>query len=95
MTVVSSTTQAISLSWSVPSGSVVNSYEVMWERETSRECPDEGSTIIADGSTSFTITGLEEGSSYIITVTATNTAGTVISDPLVGVTRELGESSGN
>ena len=88
---VNSTT--ISLSWSVPSGSVVDSYEVVWERDTSGECPDEdeGSVTITDGSTSYTITGLEEDSSYTITVTATNVAGSAVSDPVTGMTWEAGE----
>jgi len=89
----STTAATISLSWSVPSGSVVNSHEVMWERETSGECPDEDddSATITDGSASYTITGLEEDSSYIITVTATNAAGSVVSDPVTGMTGEAGE----
>ena len=92
--IVSSTTATtISLSWSVPSGSVVDSYEVMWERDTSGECPDEyeGSATITDGSTSYTITGLEEDSNYTITVTATNPAGSAASDPVTGMTGEAGE----
>ena len=89
----STTATTISLSWSVPSGSVVDSYEVMWERDTSGECPDkdEGSATITDGSTSYTITGLEEDSSYTITVNATNAAGSAASDPLTGMTGEAGE----
>ena len=67
---------------------------MMWERDTLGECPDEdeGSTTITDGSTSYTITGLEEGSSYIITVTATNAAGIVISEPVIEVTEEGGKN---
>ena len=82
----------ISLSWT-SAGSEVDSYEVMWERDTSGECPDEdeGSAIITDGSTSYTITGLEEDSSYTITVTATNAAGSAASDPVTGMTGEAGE----
>ena len=82
----------ISLSWT-SADSVVDSYEVMWERDTSVECPDEdeGSATITDGSTSYTITGLEEGSNYIITVTATNAAGSAVSDPVTGMTREAGK----
>ena len=66
---------------------------MMWERDTSGECPDEdqGSAIITDGSTSYTITGLEEDSSYTITVTATNAAGSAVSDPVTGMTGEAGE----
>ena len=82
----------ISLSWT-SAGSVVDSYEVMWERDTSGECPDEdeGSATITDGSTSDTITGLEEDSSYTITVTATNAAGSAVSDPVNAKTKIIGD----
>ena len=68
------TATSITISWSIDS--VVDSYEVMWSSE---ECPndvDEGDTIITDGSTSYTIDNLREGTNYNITVTATNAAGT-------------------
>ena len=91
VTATSTTATTISLSWSVPSGSVVDSYEVMW---TSEECPDdvdEGSATITDGSTSYTIENLREGSSYTITVTATNSAGTRPSDSETAETEEDSE----
>ena len=86
------TATSISLSWSVPSGSAVDSYEVMWQRDTSGECSDEdeGSTTITDGSTSYDIMGLEEDSSYTITVTATNVAGRS-TDRVTEMTLEAGE----
>ena len=61
---------------------------MVWERDTSGECPDEdeGSATITDGSTNYTITQLEEDSSYTITVTATNPAGSAVSDPVTGMT---------
>ena len=92
VTVDSTAATTISLSWT-SAGSVVDSYEVMWERDTSGECPDEdeGSATITDGSTSYTITGLEEDSSYTITVTVTNAAGSAVSDPVTGMTGEAGE----
>ena len=82
----------ISLSWSTPSGTVKN-YVVVWKRDTSEECSDEdgGNSTITDGSTSYSIENLEEGSSYTITVTATNAAGSAVSDPVMGVTEEVGE----
>ena len=66
---------------------------MMWERDTSGECSDEdeGSATITNSSTSYTITGLEEDSSYTITVVATNAAGSAVSDPVPGVTGEAGE----
>ena len=92
----STTATSISLSWSVPSGSVVTSYEVMWQRDTSGECPneDEGrGTTITDGSTSDEIMGLEEDSSYSLTVTAANAAGSsAVSETVTAMTEEAGES---
>ena len=66
---------------------------VNWKRDTSDECSDEdvGNTTVTDGSTNYSIDNLEEGSSYTITVTATNAAGSVVSDPVMGVTEEVGE----
>ena len=90
--VVGSSTVNTSYISYIPSGSVVESYVVMWQRETSGECPDEdiGSTTITDGSFSYTISGLEEDSSYTITVTASNEAGSAVSDPVTGITEKAG-----
>ena len=89
------TATSISLSWSVPSGSVVDSYEVMWQRDTSGECSyeDEGSTTIMNGSTSYDniIMDREQDSSYFITVKATNYAGSsLVTVP--AMTLEAGKS---
>ena len=88
----STTPTTISLSWTAANGTA-DSYEVMWERDTSGECPDvdEGSATISGSSTSHTISGLQEDSNYTITVTATNTAGSAVSVPVTAVTWEAGE----
>ena len=89
VSVGSTTATTISLSWT-SAGSVVDSYEVVW---TSEECPDdvdEGSNT-TDGSLSYTIMGLREGSSYTITVNATNAGGSAASEPVTGMTGEIGE----
>ena len=93
VTVDATTATSITLSWSVPSDSVVTSYEVMWQRDTSVECSDEdeGNTTITDGSTSYEIMGLEEDSSYSLTVTATNSFGSIASNPVTAMTEEAGE----
>ena len=67
---------------------------MMWQRDTTGECPDEdiGSTTITDSSTSYTITGLEEDSSYTITVTASNAAGKAMDDPVNITTMESGKT---
>ena len=56
-------TTSISLSWT-SAGSEVDSYETMW---TSYVCPDD----VDEGSATIT-EGLREGTSYTITVSATN-----------------------
>ena len=88
----STAASSVHLFWIVPRGSVIESYKVVWERDTSGECPDEdiGSTTITDSVASYTIRGLEEDSSYTITVTVTNVAGSTVSEPDTGVTRETG-----
>ena len=66
----------------------------MWQRDTSGECPDEGegSISLTDGSTSYDIMGLEEDSSYSITVTASNAAGSsAVSNTVTVMTLEAGE----
>ena len=67
---------------------------MMWQRDTSGECPDEdeGSTTVSGGSTSYDIMGLEEDSSYSITVTASNAAGSsAVSNTVTAMTLEAGE----
>ena len=87
----STTATTISLSWT-SAGSVVDSYEVMWERDTSGECPDEdrGNTSLVDGSTSYTIVGVEEDSTYTVIVRAMNAIGSEDSNSASGMTREAG-----
>ena len=93
LTVGTTTATSISLSWT-SAGSEVDSYEVMWQRDTSGECPDEDedSISLTDGSTSYDIMGLEEDSSYSITVTASNAAGSsAVSNTVTAMTMEAGE----
>ena len=85
VTVDSTTGTSISLSWT-STGPEVDSYEVVWgEQPTGNTL---GSATITDGSLSYTIMGLREGSSYTITVNATNAAGSAVSDPITGTTPE-------
>ena len=86
------TATMISIYWMAASGSVVDSYEVMWQRAAS-VCTneDEGTTMsVAGGCTSVTLIGQEEDSSYSITVIATNAAGSAVSNTVTAVTGEAG-----
>ena len=89
ISVNSVTSTSISLSWT-SGGSEGVSYEVMW---TSDECPDDvedQGRYITSG-TSYIIDNLREGSSYDITVSATDSAGAAPSDPVTEETTEVGE----
>ena len=96
ITVVSTTATSIIISGGVPSDSVADSYEVMWQTDDVGGCSggsDMDSTTINSGSiTSYEITELEEDSTYIITVTASNSAGSSgLSTPTNPMTMEAGE----
>ena len=79
------------MSWT-SAGSLVDSYEVMWQRDTSGDCPDEdeGNITITNGSTSHTIAGLEENSNYNVIVRAVNAIGSSKNNSIV-VTGEAGQ----
>ena len=90
------TTTTITISGSVPSGSVVTGYVVQWQRDTSLVCPDlidDGSITEASSSfTGHTITGLEPGNRYTITVTVSNGAGSgPVSDTVTAMTTVTGK----
>ena len=88
-----STATTVPITISTASDSVVYSYEVMWETDDIGGCSggsDMDSTTITDGSTSYDIMGLEEDSSYTITVTASNSAGSS-EDTVTAMTQEAGE----
>ena len=72
----------------------------MWKRNTTGECFDKYMDIIPINNSStiynFKLIGLEEDSSYIITVAENNRAGKAVSDPVIGTTMEAGkELNGN
>ena len=88
-----STATSIPITISTASGSVVDSYVVVWATGNIGDCSggsDMDSATITDGSTSYDIMGLEEDSSYTITVTASNSAGSS-EDTVTAMTLEAGE----
>ena len=72
ITLVSRTQNTIFLCWTT-AGSSVDSYTVRW---------NSAQDSIVDGSTSYTITGLEPGTTYSVRVTVTNAAGSNDSDTM-------------
>ena len=82
LSVIAISATYISLSWSSTDSEDV-SYEVMWETDDIGGCSgvrDMNSTTVTDGSTSYAIKGLEEDSSYSITVTVSSPKAAETSD---------------
>ena len=67
----------------------------MWQTDDVGECSggsDTGNATIIDDSTSYDITGLEEDSTYSITVIASNSVGSsAVSNTVTAMTMEAGE----
>ena len=86
------TATSISLSWIIPEGSIVASYEVKW---ASDQCSDHGvmdsATTTTSSPTNYTILDLRPGTNYTISVTATNSAGNISSETATVETEEEGE----
>ena len=91
MSVASISATSISLSWSVPSDSVVISSQVIWQVVDSSIGAFGSSGSLTD--TSYTIEGLVTTTIYNITVIVTNTAGSTESHPIIVSTGTEGASS--
>ena len=88
------TATTITITGTVPSGSVVTGFMVEWQRDTSVGCSDEDEERVSvNGAfTSYTITGLEPGNRYTIIVTVSNSAGSSgVSNTVTPMTEETGE----
>ena len=90
------TATTITTTGSVPDGSVVASFLVQWQRDTSVGCSnvDGGSKFRTGSFNSYEITGLQPDSRYAITVTVFNTAGSV-NDQVTAMTLEAGKREFN
>ena len=89
------TATTITISGSVPSGSVVTGFYVEWQRDTSVGCSNSNRrryTVNQNFTGSYTISGLESGNRYTINVTVSNGAGrSAVSNSVTAMTPEAGE----
>ena len=94
LTAGTTTATTITISWT-NNDPMVTSYEVRWETDDVGGCSggsDMGSITFTDDSTSYEIIRLEEDSTYSITVTASNSAGSsAVSNTVTAMTMEAGE----
>ena len=87
------TATTITTSGSVPDdGSVMTGFVITWQRDMSVDV-DNGSITETGSFTSYTLTGLEPGNRYNITVAASNTAGSgPVSNAVTAMTTETGKA---
>ena len=68
------------------------SYNISYSNTNNTGCFTDTRSDITTSGTSHTLTGLEEGTQYSITVTATLTGGRTEQDTVTGTTRTAGQS---
>ena len=83
---------SLTLSWSLVDGAAVTGYSISYTN-TDTQCFTDSDTVsgIAAGETSHTLTDLEEGTEYTITVTALLTGGVSDEDSVTATTLAAGE----
>ena len=93
VSVTSSTTTSLTISWALEEGVTATSYSISYSA-TDTDCFTDSTTMIPDiagSETMYTLPGLEEGTEYSITVTATLTGGGSQEDTAVGTTMAVCE----
>ena len=74
VSVTGSSSTSLAISWILEDSLTANSYTISYSN-TNTDCFTDSSSGIPTSGTSYTLTGLEEGTEYSITVTATLTGG--------------------
>ena len=92
MVVGSTSSTSLTISWSLADGAAVTGYSISYSN-TDTQCFTDSATVsgIAAGETSHTLTNLEEGTEYTITVTALLTGGGSDEDSVTATTLAAGE----
>ena len=92
MTVDFRDSTSLTLAWSLVDGATVTGYSISYSN-TDTQCFTDSDTVssIAAGETSHTVTDLEEGTEYTITVTALLTGGVSDEDSVTATTLAAGE----
>ena len=83
-----STTISLDITATVPG----NDYSITVTWRKLYPCPDDNTMYAPSSLMEYLITGLDEGSTYNITVTVTNAAGNSSSNPVIATTVEAGKT---
>ena len=69
-----------------------NDYSITVTWRKLHPCPDDNTMYASSSSMEYLMTGLDEGSTYIITVTVTNATSSYSSSPVIATTVEEGKT---
>ena len=89
--VISPTYTSLTISWSLEETLRATGYTISYYN-TNTDCFTDTRSGITTSGTSYVLTGLEEGTQYSITVTATLTGGRTEQDTVTATTRNAGQS---
>ena len=80
------------ISWTLERTLTATGYNISYSNTNNTDCFTDSRSGITTSGTSYQLTGLEEGTQYSITVTATLTGGRTQQDTIIATTRTAGQS---
>ena len=86
--IVGTTTISLNMTATVP----VKNYSITVTWRKLHPCPDDNTMYAPSSLMEYLITGLDEGSTYIVTVTVTNATSSYSSSPVIATTVEEGKT---
>ncbi|CAI8015236.1 Netrin receptor DCC, partial [Geodia barretti] len=91
--VISSFTTSLTISWTLERPLTATGYTISYSNTNNTDCFTDSRSGITTSGTSYQLTGLEEGTQYSITVTATLTGGRTEQDTVTATTRTAAPSA--
>ena len=90
--VISSSTTSLTISWTLEETLTATGYTISYSNTKNTDCFTDSRSGITTSGTSYSLTGLEEGTEYSIAVTVTLTGGRTEQDTVTATTRTAGQS---
>ena len=88
--VISPTNTSLTIAWTLEETLTATGYTISYYNTNNTDCFTDSRSGITTSGTSYQLTGVEEGTQYSITVTATLTGGRSDQDIITGTTRTAG-----
>jgi hypothetical protein len=83
---------SLTISWTLEETLTATGYTISYNKTNNIDCFNDSRSGITTNGTTYSLTGLEEGTEYSITVTATLTGGRTEQDNITATTKTAGQS---